>query len=679
MSLIPSIRQWCRPRLWLLWLPGSILWLELVLHVYAFRSLFDRGLIYTVLFSVAIGALLTFLFSLFPPKARRVLTAIALCVIFVWFMAQTVYFDVFTTFLTLFSVGTGAGDVTQYWREILHAILYSLPALLLEALPVALFFWKGRRSFPEQRTGKGLCCALFAVALVFHTAASVSVQLTTTGLLSPRYLYRDTFIPELSVSNFGVLTTLRLDAQQLFFGERGDVLDIPAPSSSPSQTTKPDPQPDATPDASATPSPEVTPEPIVWEENVLNIDFSALAQEESNSALRELHEYFGSREATSQNEYTGLFEGKNLIYITAEAFSPYAVDPELTPTLYKLANSGFVFENFYAPLWWVSTSDGEYVNCQSLIPKSGVWSMYRSGNNTLPFTLGNQFLRLGYDTYAYHNHYYDYYARDVSHPNMGYDYKGEGGGLDLTNHWPPSDLEMMEVTAGEYMDGDPFHVYYMTVSGHMNYTFMGNSMSSRHKDKVAHLDLSEECRAYLACNIELDLALEYLLEQLEQAGILEDTVICLAPDHYPYGLDKQYIDELAGHTVEENFELYHSTLILWSGDMEESVIIDKPCSTLDILPTLSNLFGLEYDSRLLMGRDILSDSEGLVVFSNHSFLTEYGRYNARTDTFTPYDGVTVSDTYAIGIMEQVNDMFQYSVDVLDYDYYSTLGLFEDPS
>lgn len=674
MSLLSSVRQWCRPQPWLLWLPGSILWLELVVHIYAFRSLFDRGLIYIPLFSLAIGALLTFLFALFPPKAHRVLTAAALCGITVWFMIQTVYFDVGTTFLTLFSVGNGAGPITQYWREILWGILYSLPVLILEALPVVLFFWKGRRHIPPARTGKGLCCALFAAALVFHGAASVSVQLSTAGLMSPRYLYRDTFIPELSVSNFGVLTTLRLDAQLLFFGEAEDVLDIPAPSLMPSQTTEPSPQPAVTPDAS--PTPETTPEPILWENNVLDIDFAALAREETSPALQALHEYFGSREATAQNEYTGLFEGKNLIYITAEAFSPYAVDPELTPTLYKLANSGFVFEHFYAPLWWVSTSDGEYVNCQSLIPKSGVWSMYRSGYNTLPFTLGNQFLRLGYDTYAYHNHTYDYYARDVSHPNMGYDYKGEGGGLDLTNHWPPSDLEMMELTTGEYMDGDPFHVYYMTVSGHMNYTFMGNSMSARHKAKVEHLDMSEECRAYLACSIELDLALEYLLKQLEQAGLLEDTVLCLAPDHYPYGLDKQYIDELAGHTVEENFELYQSTLILWSGDMEKPVLVEKPCSTLDILPTLSNLFGLEYDSRLLMGRDILSDSEGLVVFSNHSFLTEYGRYNARTDTFTPYDGVTVSDTYAIGIMEQVNNMFQYSVDVLDYDYYSTLNLFE---
>ena len=166
-----------------------------------------------------------------------------------------------------------------------------------------------------------------------------------------------------------------------------------------------------------------------------------------------------------------------------------------------------------------------------------------------------------------------------------------------------------------------------------------------------------------------------ILEQLEEAGLLEDTVICLAADHYPYGLDKAFIDEMAGHEVEENFELYRSTLILWCGDMEEPIHVEKPCSSLDILPTLSNLFGLRYDSRLLMGQDILSDSEGLVVFSNRSFITEQGRYNARTDEFIPNEGAVLAPDYAQVMMEQVNDMFSSSVAVLDNDYYRSLEPF----
>ena len=120
------------------------------------------------------------------------------------------------------------------------------------------------------------------------------------------------------------------------------------------------------------------------------------------------------------------------------------------------------------------------------------------------------------------------------------------------------------------------------------------------------------------------------------------------------------------------FDVYHSTFILWCADMEEPVVVEKPCSSLDILPTLSNLFGLEYDSRLLMGRDALSDAPALVVLSDRSFITDLGRYDSETDTFTPNEGVTVPDGYAVERIQEVNDMFQYSKLVLEQDYYGVL-------
>lgn len=658
MSRFQRFRQWCRPWLWLLWLPLSLIWLEGVVRVYTLHTLLGRGLIFIPLFTIAIGLTLNFICCLFKPKLCRRLIKVLLGLCTAWYMIQTVYFHVATTFLTLYSVGTGAGPITQFWREILLGILQSLPVLLLEALPAILMAWKGRQSFPDIEPSKRLCRLMCAGAVGFHAAAFLLILLPFGGLMSPRFLYQDTFIPELTVSNFGVLTTLRLDAQQLLFDKQ----------QAPPEDTLPGP------DTVHTWVPGSDEE--IWEYNVLDLDFEALAAAEEDPVLSAAHTWFGSREPTAKNRYTGMFEGKNLIFITAESFSPYAISEELTPTLYKLSHSGFLFQNFYTPLWWVSTSDGEYVNCQSLIPKAGVWSMSLSGANTLPFTLGNQFRSLGYETYAYHNHFWDYYDRDTSHPNMGYDYKGRDHGLDVSDLFPESDLEMMELTAPEYLDETPFHVYYMTVSGHMNYTFAGNDMAAKHRDAVEDLDLSEETKAYLACNIELDLAMEYLLDQLEQAGVLEDTVICLTPDHYPYGLSKDCIDELAGHEVEENFELYESTLILWSGDMDDTVVVNKPCSSLDILPTLSNLFGLEYDSRLLMGRDILSDSEALVVFSNRSFLTEHGHFNARLNEFIPYDDVAIPESYAQTVMDQVNDMFYYSGVVLENDYYATLGLTE---
>jgi hypothetical protein len=108
--------------------------------------------------------------------------------------------------------------------------------------------------------------------------------------------------------------------------------------------------------------------------------------------------------------------------------------------------------------------------------------------------MGNQLKRLGYITKAYHNHSYDYYDRHLSHPNAGYEYKGLGNGLNVTKTWPESDLEMMELTLPEYIGNQPFHAYYMTVSGHMRYTFKGNFIANKNKKvvKIFHIQMEQK-------------------------------------------------------------------------------------------------------------------------------------------------------------------------------------------
>jgi phosphoglycerol transferase MdoB-like AlkP superfamily enzyme len=201
-------------------------------------------------------------------------------------------------------------------------------------------------------------------------------------------------------------------------------------------------------------------------------------------------------------------------------------------------------------------------------------------------------------------------------------------------------------------------------------------MARKHRDKVADLDMSENCKAYVACNIELDLAMEWLMQALDEAGELSNTVFAISGDHYPYGLTHEEIGEFLGHPVEPDFELYQSTFILWTPDMEPERV-DKICSTLDIIPTLSNLFGLEYDSRLLAGRDIFSDASPLVMFANRSWITEEGRYNARTGVSEAFDqdGNRKEPVEALsqGYMDYVNGLvanrFYVSRLILEEDYY----------
>jgi len=131
------------------------------------------------------------------------------------------------------------------------------------------------------------------------------------------------------------------------------------------------------------------------------------------------------------------------------------------------------------------------------------------------------------------------------------------------------------------------------------------------------------------------------------------------------------ISELAGKEIKKDFELERGIFLLWSKGMEP-VVIDKPCSSLDIIPTLSNLMGLEYDSRLLMGRDILSDSDPLVIFTDRSFITDKVAYNAKTDKAISLTGEEIDDSYIQEIFEKVKLKFKYSAMILDTNYYKIL-------
>ena len=394
-----------------------------------------------------------------------------------------------------------------------------------------------------------------------------------------------------------------------------------------------------------------------------------------------------------------MFEGKNLILITAEAFSPYVISEELTPTLYRLTHEGFVFNNYYQPNWTQSTSGGEFAVMTGIIPNwfGNLTAFNASADKNMATALGWQFRELGYNVPAWHDNEYTYYNRDETHPNLGYDYQGIGNGLVLaTNQWPNSDLEMMQATVDGYIsdyveNGTPFHAYYMTVSGHCNYNWGGNAMARKHQAEAqaAYPDASETVQAYIACNLELEAAMTYLVEQLEEAGIADDTLIVLTADHYPYQMsagDVDYYNELRGFTdTERDTSRYRNTLIMWSAAIEEPVEVDTPCSSIDIVPTLCNLFGLDYDSRLYSGRDVFatnyeadqaSTCMPLVIFANtgfgNSWITAAGTYEASTGTFTPNEGITVDDNYVSLVSQLVQAKYTYAKQMIQQDYYQIL-------
>lgn len=600
-----------------------------------------------ILFSIPIAIVLNLITSAFNTKVNKVLTYIITIVLIIIFGAQIVYYSMYEAIISFFSMMHG-GQVTEFMEVIIDVILRNWYGIVLFIIPLIILIILSKKkilSF-ERNSLKQVAIKITSVVVIQLIALLCVNFINTDDMYSNKNLYYNIHVPKVTANRMGLLTTMRLDLQRFIFGFEEKL----------------------TVETSIAPKEE--------EEkgyNITYIDFDSLIQNEQNETIKSMHEYFSSQEASKKNEYTGMFKGKNLIVLVGESFSSLAIREDLTPNLYKLYKEGFQFDNFYTPIFPVSTADGEYITDTSLIPKEGVWSFLKVAGNYMPYSYANVFEKQGYSSNAYHNHTATYYERDKYIETMGYDsYLAVGTGLEKrmdTSRWPNSDYEMIKTTIDDYINNEKFLAYYMTVSGHLNYTKSGNEMVYRNWEQVENLPYSHKAKSYLAANIELDKAVGELLNRLEQAGKLEDTVIVISGDHYPYGLTLDEINELSTYERDDKFEKFRMPFLIWSGSMEEPIKIDKIGSSLDVLPTVLNLFGVEFDSRLLIGRDILSDSSPLVIFSDRSFITDKGKYNAVTGEFIPNEGTEEEDGYVDKINTIIYKKYQMSRLILENDYY----------
>ena len=633
----------------------SLLFLELALHVMAFDEI-GSFVVYAAFSSVAAGIFLAAVASLFGKRGSLIFIWTVMGFAFVYYSAQLIYLKIFGSFFSVSQIGMGADAVTGFFKETVDCVLHNLHRIFLLALPlVALGVLL---KFKKLKPGKAHFLAITALAVCFVISCVVCQAVLKAGgtLANSAYdAYHNPDTPtDKSVRRLGVLVTAKQESYFIITGKSSNLLSSIQAA-------------DSTDEEEAAPTPK-------GKNELEGMDFAALNEYTDNSDVAALNDYFASMSATDKNEYTGMFEGYNLITFCAESFSPYLIDPVRTPTLYKLSHEGFVFTNYYNSMPNVTTN-GEYAFVSGLMPdftraKTDA-SMKYSENDYMPYCLGNMFDSINVPTYAYHNYYGYYYDREYTYPNMGYEtIKFMGDGMEFSTEWPTSDLEMLEQSVDDYINEPQFHAYYMTFSGHYQYNFRTNPMCIRNEDFVADMPYGEAVSAYIACNNELEKALTYLMQRLDEAGIADKTVIVLTGDHYPYGLEDYEYNELAGREIDTTFGKYKGSFICWSGGMDRPVLVNDYCCNIDILPTLLNLFGFEYDSRLLAGTDVLSNSMHMAVLSNGSILTSKLRYDADNDqlTFT-YGNSNVNAGYVEKVRQAASNKFVISNAILYNDYY----------
>lgn len=626
----------------------ALLYWECLLSGAVFHSFGVR--IYALGFTLS-AALLVALVLSFLKRGRFGAEIFLTAVLTLLYGSQIVYHFIFGTLYSVAMVSQGGEAMTNFWRELLAAMGDHFLWLIALMVPLALriFLRKGLKG--ELRAKGRIALLVLTVALFALTRAGI--RQTGTEMFSDEDYYRSGEIAtNQTTQRFGLLTTIRLELTRHAKTEEQDYY-IPE----------------------ETQGEDSAQEPAEVKYNVMNIDFDALNAMTEDKKLLAIDDYCSKVTGTNQNEYTGMLKDYNLIVMCAESFSPAAIDKDLTPNLYKLTQQGIIFNNYYNT-FPNTTTDGEYALMQGLYPDAGrskaVSSLYASRNSYLPFTLGNVFQsQRGVESFGYHNYRGSYYGRNESHPNMGYTMKFAGDGMTFTTNWPASDLEMMEQSVDDYIGKEPFHAYYMTFSGHYKYDTGTNEMAKRNWDQVKDLPYSSNAiKAYLSCNIEFDKAIGYLMERLEQAGVADRTAIVIAGDHFPYGLKDSEYAELIGHDI-DGFSKYKSALIFWVGGLEENIVVDEYCCNVDVLPTILNLWGFEYDSRLLAGTDVFSDGTHAAALVDKSFLTDKVWFNASTGEIRyQVPESEIPEGYLENMNQLIATRFSISADILNSAYYN---------
>ena len=625
----------------------SILYLEVLFKIRVLNFAFDGDLVRIILFSISYAFIFLFILKFFGRKVVKITTYVLIVFITFLYFNQEIYSSFVEGFYSLSVIGDFTAGLS-FFSDYLHAIKFAHIAYLVPiASIVAMDYIKLARFEVEYCSLKQPLYFLIISVLSFFIALRTisdevelrgddqgeEITVENVGTLlsySDLDLYTYMYNSQDALKKFGLLTYTQRDVMQLF---RNDPLSQRA--------------------------------------------YEILIQDFLNNQPE--HTY---------NPYTGLFEDKNFILIMAESFDTFAINETLTPTLYELKNEYAYFENFYSPLYYRSTADSEFLVQTSMYPDKNVTlSMDAYMDNTFPNTFPKLFEEAGYTTYSFHDYFDYFYPRGAFHLNTlgtqqfwGSEELGITTGFDpnrvIVDHVWQSDYDMMERAVPKFINDERFFVNILTVSGHFNYSENHEMARPEYVEAAqTYLDASgkeysDEILYYLAVSMEFDKAMEYLMDQLEQAGKLDDTVIMIFGDHYAYGIDNEdiwaYEDEYK--TDFDEMDIHNVPMMIISDSTFMQGTKTPYMSTIDVMPTVANLFGLNINYQEVFGNDALGSSEHIVRFADGSFMSANYRYDALSENFTIYDNA-VTEEYLFRVNQTFMNDYMYNLLILEYDYY----------
>lgn len=387
--------------------------------------------------------------------------------------------------------------------------------------------------------------------------------------------------------------------------------------------------------------------------------------------IAELDAYYAAHpKQAADTPMSGAFAGKNLILIMMESVDDWLVTPEYMPNLWRMEQEGLYFPNYYAPMFLAAaTFNSEFTANTGLIaPEYQVRNSYYA-EHALPYSLANLFCDAGYRARSYHAANPNIYNRGQIHLNFGYESYNDYGDLGMDDYMLDSQLLR---GYDQIVSDEPFFSFIITYSGHGPYTEEQDTISAPHLARARTvIDYStvpytteaqkEEYTRAVAQAMETDAFIGGLRERLEADGHAEDTVLMLFTDHYcKYFSDVELISAIKGET--DRNMLSNVPFVIWTEGITPQVS-EKYVSTMDIAPTVVDLFSLDADLRYYIGNDMFGPDGGVVYFRNYAW------YDGKT-----YDtGNDASSNPAVLAMrEQVREQLNVSQDTFRYDYFAYL-------
>jgi len=535
------------------------------------------------------------------------------------------------------------GKVMSYIKDYFHSFKLTYYTLVIPMILYISYIIFTKEQTKRMKIRYSLLVFILLIGLYIPTITLEFMQ-NKFQYVSNKVLFKNPALPNVAINQFGISMYGILDVKSKVTGEPSDLSEVAEM--------------------------EESTEREINDEKILEI-----IENETDSTMNSLNKYFYSRKITEKNDYTGMFEGKNLILIMLESTNNLMINEEYFPTLYKLYNEGISFTNNFSPRNNCSTGNNEFSALTSLYTINNVCSANVYKDNTYYESIFNLFNNKGYNTASFHNYTEKYYYRKTIHTNLGTTYYGvQDLNIPYSNAYKewPSDISLMEEAFERIDHSKPYMTLLTTVTTHQPYG-VSSTYGDKYLDRFKDLDASKSLKRYLSKMTELDLALERLLELLEEEKELEETVIVMFGDHYPYGIKTEELQEMFDYDLEKNMAIERTPFVIYNSEVEAKKI-DTYTTYINITPTLANLFNLEYDPRLYLGEDLFSSSvSDIAIFADGSWENEYAYYDAEASVINyKVEDFKYVDDVIFNINKEINQKISMSNLAIVKNYFNYL-------